>query len=309
MTEGWVVYETQPDVINEKSMAYIVALEKNEVSHKWDLSTANNYHSHNPSSHAILPRYFPLDESSKMARKRWIILKDSAAQAELLAKINTVSTPEIDLVDDVEFDNISEIENSAEEDLNFPVHYMQAASTTPRMEHKHESEALNLDFISHKNMAAKKLFTHAAPSTKKLQQACENYLLYLNKHIISPIFIAHKKQTPNFSYSQKPWAIEKIMDEAINKDSLLYTLRKRNTRFDLAIMRYKILQICLDSIKMVPKASRSELFKSKYQKFKNIFDPTATIEHAVDLQAILAFKKAIGEKITRKTKSSLKPRL
>jgi hypothetical protein len=235
----------------------------------------------------------PLDEGFNVARKRWIILKDSAAKAELLAEIGATTTGEVNALDDLD----KPIENSDEEDLVFTVHYADEDPTIQHTEEKHEPEvdALNPDPFSLENKIAKKPPTQATLSAVKIVQGCEDYMLYLSKHIISPIFIANKKQTPNFSYSQKPWSVEKIMSEAMNKDSFVYALRQRDPRFDIAIMRHMILQICLDSMKAVPKASRSETFKKKYQEFKKYFKPAATIEHDIDLLANITFKKAIGQ--------------
>jgi hypothetical protein len=215
---------------------------------------------------------------------------------------------------DVQFYNVSEmmdflneleIENSAEEadeDLVFTVHY-----AAEEEKHEPEFEELNPDPFNHKNKILKKPPTPSTYSVIKIAYGCEDYMFYLNKHIISPIFIANKKQTPHFSYSQKPWSVDKIITEAMNKDSFLYAIRLRDPRFDIAILRYVILKICLDSMKMASKALRSEIFKNKYQEFKKYFNPSTAIEHDIDLQANIAFKKAIGEKIAPTVKNSSKP--
>jgi hypothetical protein len=191
--------------------------------------------------------------------------------------------------------------NTEEDDLTFTVHFADE-------EKNHATSAVMGQDASEKKDTADTVLEHAAPSAHKnkkdippsreamrIIQACENYMVYLSKHAIIPIYQTTQKNTVSFHYANKTFHIEKILEEATKETSAAYALRLQNSRFDTAVMRYKIIMVCHEIMMDAPNAEKIKLFKKTYQQFKKEF--FSTKDHPVDHLANATFLQSIGEKV------------
>jgi hypothetical protein len=237
-------------------------------------------------------------------RKKWDIPKDAAQKEKLLADIRA-SFP----TDESPADSSADIlESDADDDLTFTVHYASAEpEENPPPEDHEEKVGIAPQALMPELRKNKKLLPFAVEQAiAETKHACENYLEYLAKHVIKPIFLMAKTKKITLDYAKNTLSADEIVEQCSTKNSVAFLLCEQNPRFGIAIMRYMSLKLLLDIIKDSPSAKQLDVFKKSFGDVKKYFNEKT--HHQLDALANAQFLRAIDEEkplAAHKQKSNL----